>query len=185
MTVKAETTCCGRYGVAQTLLHSITILVNFYLGNAWIEVTAEELVAVVLYAFCQCPSAVGFQYQVTLACCGIIHGVETVALVAPKLTEATALLYAVVFVLGNGRTTPIRTLPWVLHVQLANLALVVRYVEVEVQTEVLLVYDYCIERQLYTLVRGLTEVLELVSVTGVGRDNALHQEVLGGIPVEV
>ena len=95
------------------------------------------------------------------------------------------MLYAVVFVLGNGRTTPIRTLPWVLHVQLANLALVVRYVEVEVQTEVLLVYDYCIERQLYTLVRGLTEVLELVSVTGVGRDNALHQEVLGGIPVEV
>ena len=95
------------------------------------------------------------------------------------------MLYAEVFILGDGRTTPVRTLPWVLHVQLINLVLVIRYVEVEVQAEVLLVHDYGIECQLNTLVRGLTEVLELVSVTGVGRNNALHQEILGSIPVEV
>ena len=95
------------------------------------------------------------------------------------------MLYAEVFILGDGRTTPVRILPWVLHVQFANLVLVVRYVEVEVQTKVFLVYDYSIERQLNTLVRGLTEVLELVRVTCVGWNDTLHQEVLGGIPVEV
>ena len=56
---------CGRH---RDVAHSSPVFVNFYLGNAWIEVTAEELVAVVLYTFCQCPGAVFFQYQVTLAC---------------------------------------------------------------------------------------------------------------------
>ena len=95
------------------------------------------------------------------------------------------MLYAEVFILGDGRTTPVRALPWILHIQLINLVLVIRYVEVEVQTEVFLVYDYGIERQLNTLVRGLAEVLELVRVTCVGWNDTLHQEVLGGIPVEV
>ena len=55
----------------------------------------------------------------------------------------------------------------------------------ECQAPVLLVDDVVAQGKLDTLVRGLTYVLELVGVTCRSIDRNHHQDVLGGVPVEV
>ena len=53
------------------------------------------------------------------------------------------------------------------------------------QVKVLVSDNLVVECQLHTLVGSLTYVLELIGVTGRGVDRHHHQDVLGGVPIEV
>ena len=90
-TIESETTCYLRNSIAQALEKRSTILVTFYLGTARVKST-EEFRRVVLYVTtymavslcCQAPLTI--IDEVASARCRVEYGIETLLLVAPKLT---------------------------------------------------------------------------------------------------
>ena len=69
--------------------------------------------------------------------------------------------------------------------QLVHIVLVVVDGGSEAQVIVLGTQNLIVERELDTLVRGLTDILILIAETSRGIAGNAHQNILGGVPVEL